>query len=256
MKKCTIQNQEKMDFAGNEALNSICTNLSFVGRNMRKFAITSCTENEGKSSMTMQIMINLARRGKKVVLVDSDLRKSVMMRHFDITMESEDIVGLAHYLAGYNTLDEVIYKCDIEGAYYMPTGRDVMNPLPLLDSEYFAAMLEELASRFDMVLVDTQPIGVVIDSAVVAKSCDGVVLVIEHAKRRKAEVVDAVRKIEQSGSPVLGCIINRVSVRTLSERSYYKNHYYYSNYGKGKGYGYGYGYGYSKDKENEEDEKK
>ena len=90
MRNCVIHHLETLDFSGNEALNSICTNLSFVGRDMKKFAITSCTQNEGKSSMSMQIMANLARRGKRVVLVDSDLRKSVMMAHFGITMDGSD----------------------------------------------------------------------------------------------------------------------------------------------------------------------
>ena len=243
MKNCVIQNLEDLDFSGTEALNSICTNMSFVGRDMKKFVITSCTENEGKSSMTMQIVANLARRGKTICLIDGDLRKSVMLRRFGIQMSTSEIVGLAHYLAGYNTIDEIIYQTDIPGASFIPTGRDVMNPLPLLDSDYFSQLLDELSRRFDMVIVDTPPIGMLIDSAVIAKSCDGVVLVVEYGKRRKGEIVDAVRKIEQSGSPVIGCIINRVAVRTLSERNYYKNHYYsYSHYGK-SGYGYGYGYG-------------
>ena len=134
MRNCVIHHLETLDFSGNEALNSICTNLSFVGRDMKKFAITSCTQNEGKSSMSMQIMANLARRGKRVVLVDSDLRKSVMMSHFGITIDGSEVIGLAHHLAGYNTIDDLIYQTDIPGAYYIPTGRDVMNPLPLLDS--------------------------------------------------------------------------------------------------------------------------
>ena len=226
MRNCVIHDLETLDFSGTEALNSICTNLSFVGRDMKKFVITSCTQDEGKSSMAMQIMANLAKRGKSVVLVDSDKRKSVMMRHFGITMDGDEVTGLAHHLAGYNSIDEIIYQTNIPGAYFVPIGRDVVNPLPLLDSKYFAQMLDELAMRFDMVLVDTPPIGLVIDAAVVAKSCDGAVLVVEFAKRRKGEVTDAVRKIQQSGSPVIGCIINRVSVKTLSERNYYKNHYY------------------------------
>ena len=237
MRNCVIHHLETLDFSGNEALNSICSNLSFVGRDMKKFAITSCTQNEGKSSMSMHIMANLANRGKRVVLVDSDLRKSVMMSHFGITIDGDEVIGLAHHLAGYNTLDEIIYRTDIPGAFYIPTGRDIMNPLPLLDTKYFSSMLDELAARFDLVLVDTPPIGVVIDAAVVAKACDGAVLVIEYAKRRKAEVADAVQKIEQSGCPVIGCIINRVSLKTFSERNYYKNHYYaYSKYGDTYGY--------------------
>ena len=66
MRNCEIQRIEKMDFQGEEALNSICTNLSFVGRNMKCFVVTSCTENEGKSSLVMHIMQNLAERKRRL----------------------------------------------------------------------------------------------------------------------------------------------------------------------------------------------
>lgn len=241
MKNCEIRDIEKMDFQGEEALNSICTNLSFVGRNKKRFVVTSCTENEGKSSLVMHIMQNLARRNKKVVVVDCDLRKSVLLSHFGIRLEGGEPTGLAQFLAGYCTLEEAVYNTDIKGGYLIPAGKEIANPMPLLDSPEFAQLMEYLSQAFDVVLLDAPPIGMVVDSAVVAKNCDGVVLVIEHAKRRRGEVLDAVKQIRQSGCPVVGCIINRVSVRTRSERSYYKNHYYsYSHYsGYGKGYGYG-----------------
>ena len=242
MRTCEIRARETMDFQGNEALNSICTNLSFVGRDMKRFVITSCTENEGKSSLVMHIMQNMAGRNKRVVVVDCDLRKSVLLSHFDIRTQGE-IVGLAHYLAGYNSLEDVVYATNIPGGYLIPAGKDIANPMQLLDSKEFVQLLDYLAQAFDMVLLDAPPVGMVVDSAVMAKHCDGAVLVIEHGKRRKAEVVDAVKQIRQSGCPVLGCIINRVSLRTRSERKYYKNHYYsYSHYSKGEDGGYGYGY--------------
>ena len=248
MKSCEIRKLEKMDFQGAEALNSICTNLSFVGRNMKRFLVTSCTENEGKSSLVMHIMQNLAQRNKRVVMVDCDLRKSVLLAHFDIHVEGE-ITGLAHYLAGYNTLEEVVYATNIPGAYLIPSGKDIANPMPLLDSEDFSKLLEYLTQAFDVVLLDAPPIGMVVDSAVIGRNCDGTVLVVEHGKRRKRELVEAVKQIRQSGCPVIGCIINRVSVRTRSERKYYKNHYYsYTHYAKGGANGgYGYGYGYKRD---------
>ena len=241
MKSCKIQRLEAMNFQGAEALNSICTNLSFVGRNMKRFLFTSCTENEGKSSLVMHIMQNLAQRNKRVVVVDCDLRKSVLLAHFDIYMEGE-ITGLAHYLAGYNSLEEVIYATDIPGAYLIPAGKDIANPMPLLDSEDFKQLMDYLAQNFDVVLVDAPPIGMVVDAAVIGKYCDGSVMVVAHGKRRKSELVDAVKQIRQSGCPVIGCIINRVSVRTRSERKYYKNHYYsYTHYAKDGDAGYGYG---------------
>ncbi len=241
MRTCEIQRLEKMDFQGEEALNSICTNLSFVGRNMKCFVVTSCTENEGKSSLVMHIMQNLAGRKKKVVVVDCDLRKSVILNHFSIRVPGGEITGLAQFLAGYSALEDVVYATNIPGAYLIPAGKDIANPMPLLDSPEFAQLLEYLKQAFDVVLLDAPPIGMVVDSAVVAKNSDGVVLVVEHAKRRKGEVLDAVKQIHQSGCPVVGCIINRVSMKTRSERNYYKNHYYsyshYSHYGEKYGYG-------------------
>ena len=250
MRNCEIQSLEKMDFQGEEALNSICTNLSFVGRNKKRFVVTSCTENEGKSSLVMHIMQNLAGRNKKVVVVDCDLRKSVLLSHFSIRLDGGTPTGLAQFLAGYCTLEEAVYATNIKGGYLIPAGKEIANPMPLLDSPEFAQLMDYLSQAFDVVLLDAPPIGMVVDGAVVAKNCDGVVLVIEHAKRRKGEVLDAVKQIRQSGCPVVGCIINRVSVRTRSERSYYKNHYYsYSHY---SGYGNGYGYGYGREKEQED----
>ena len=247
MRNCEIQSLAKMDFQGEEALNSICTNLSFVGRNKKRFVVTSCTENEGKSSLVMHIMQNLAGRNKKVVVVDCDLRKSVLLSHFSIRLEGGTPTGLAQFLAGYCTLEEAVYATNIKGGYLIPAGKEIANPMPLLDSPEFAQLMDYLSQAFDVVLLDAPPIGMVVDGAVVAKNCDGVVLVIEHAKRRKGEVLDAVKQIRQSGCPVVGCIINRVSVRTRSERSYYKNHYYsYSHY---SGYGNGYGYGREKEQE-------
>ncbi len=241
MRSCSIQRLEPMDFQGGEALNSICTNLSFVGRNKKSFVITSCTENEGKSSLVMHIMENLAKRKKKVVVVDCDLRKSVILSHFSNRIDGGEITGLTQYLAGYNTLEEVVYATNIPGAYLIPAGKDIANPMPLLDSEEFTQLIEYLKQAFDVVLLDAPPIGLVVDSAVAARSCDGVILVVEHAKRRRGEIQDAVKQIHQSGCPVIGCIINRVSVRTRSQRNYYKNHYYsyshYTNYGQGYGYG-------------------
>ena len=243
MKSCKIQRLEAMNFQGAEALNSICTNLSFVGRNMKRFLFTSCTENEGKSSLVMHIMQNLAQRNKRVVVVDCDLRKSVLLAHFDIHVEGE-ITGLAHYLAGYNTLEEVLYATNIPGAYLIPSGKDIANPMPLLDSEEFRKLMEDLAQTFDVVLLDAPPIGMVVDAAVIGKNSDGVIMVVAHGKRRKSELMDAVKQVRQSGCPVIGCIINRVSVRTRSERKYYKNHYYsYTHYAKDGDAGYGYGRG-------------
>ena len=236
MNQVLLREQDTLDYSGKEALNSIATNLTFVGRHMNKFIMTSCTASEGKSSLCMQLMLNLAQRGNSVVMVDADLRASFLMSKLKFDVEGT-VKGLVHYLAGYCELGEAIYQTNVEGAYIIPIGDTVANPLPLLDSPDFGQMMEELSQKFDYVIVDAPPVGVVIDAAVVAKNCDGAVFVVEYGKRSKREVVDAVQQLEQSGCPVLGCVINMVTVKSFAEKSYYKKYYsgHYSKYYNGYG---------------------
>lgn len=217
-----------MDYSGTEALNTICSNLTFSGRDLKKIVVTSCTAGEGKSFLTMHIVQNLARRGKSVVLVDADLRRSFLIKRYGLETEGE-WRGLAHFLAGYDDLEDILYATNFDNVYVVPTGRDVANPIQLLDSPHFADMLNALARRFDYVIVDAPPVGLVIDAAEIAKVCDGTVFVIEYNKTRRREIIDAQRQIAQAGCQVLGCIINKVTFDSLSAKKYY-NKSYYSHY--------------------------
>ena len=228
MKKARIHRLEKLEYAGAEALNTICSNLSFAGRNQKKIVFSSVSEHEGKSYMTMQIMRNLARRGKRVVLIDADLRMSATINRYGIEVEGE-YVGLAHYLAGYCGMEDVLYETNLYGAYMVLEGRDVLNPIPLLNSKEFAQLLDALAREFDVVLVDAPPVGLVIDAAEIARYCDGAVLVCEYNHTRRRELAAARRQIEQAGCPLMGCIINKVTFDSISSKKYY-NRSYYSHY--------------------------
>ena len=228
MKKASITNLTTMDYSGVEALNTICSNLIFSGRDLKKVVITSCTAGEGKSFLTMHIAQNLAQRGNRVILVDADLRRSLTIRRYGLETTGE-WHGLAHFLAGYDELDDVIYSTNYDNLYFIPTGRDVANPVQLLDSEHFSDMLDALADHFTYVIVDAPPVGLVIDAAEIAKACDGAVFVIEYNKTRRRDIIDAHKQITNSGCPVLGCIINKVTFDSLSAKKYY-NRSYYSHY--------------------------
>ncbi len=231
MKKVTIRQSMTLDYAGEEALNTICTNLAFSGRNLRKIVFTSNLQSEGKSWMAMHVLANLAQRGRKVVLVDADMRRSFLMQRYKMEADGE-IFGLAHYLTGQCELEDAIYETNLDGACLIPAGRDVTNPVSLVDTPFFKQMLDTLIEKFDMVIVDTPPIGMVIDAAEIAASCDGTVLVLDYNKTRIREIRECKRQVEQSGTPVLGCIINKVSFASLSAKKYY-NKSYYSHYRSG-----------------------
>lgn len=231
MKTATFGQIYKLDYSGAESLNTICSNLSFSGNKLKKIVVTSCSPGEGKSYMIVQIAQNLAQRGRRVVLVDADLRRSFLIKKHNIKTGGEWI-GLAHYLAGYNELEDVVYQTNLKGVYFLPVGRDVANPVPMLDSSDFSNLLNALSERFDLVLVDAPPIGLVIDAAEIAQFCDGCVFVVEYGKTRRRDLQEAKRQMNSAGCTILGCIINKVKLDTISAKKYY-NKTYYSHYNSG-----------------------
>ena len=118
MKQLKITKFPALDYAGNEAFNTLSTNLSFAGASVKKIMITSCHAAEGKSYLSMNLMRTLAQRGIKVALVDADLRRSMVNSDYGLKYEDgrSDGKGLSHFLAGMVGMDEVIYQTDIPNA--------------------------------------------------------------------------------------------------------------------------------------------
>ena len=234
MKQLKITKFPALDYAGNEAFNTLSTNLSFAGANVKKIMITSCHASEGKSYLSMNLMRTLAQRGIKVALVDADLRRSMVNSDYGLKFEDgrSDGKGLSHFLAGMVGMDEVIYQTDIPNAIMVPVSRDVPNPLALLTNHHFAELLDMLASMADYVIVDAPPVGVVIDAAEIAKACDGTLIAVNYNDVSRQELLDVKQQIEQTGCPILGTALNQVDYDNYMGRKYYKS---YSKYGK---YGY------------------
>ena len=234
MKNIEIRRFAPLSYAGQEAINTLCTNLSFSGEKMKRIMITSSHASEGKSFLTMNILRTMAKNGKSVVLVDADLRRSYITSQYALRFEDEDNkLGLAHLLAGMTTADDVIYSTNIEGAYLVPVGREVSNPLPLLNTEHFSALLSRLEAMFDYVLVDAPPVGTVIDAAEIAKSCDGILIVVSYNSVRRQELIDIKEQLEQTDCPIIGTVLNMVKYdHYLSRKYYYKSGYshYYDRY--------------------------
>lgn len=230
MKSITIKRFPALSYARAEAVNTLCVNLTFSGANVKKIMVTSCRASEGKSSLAMNIMRTMANMGRSVVLVDCDLRRSVVNNEFGIVSEEgRKPVGLAHYLAGRADENDIIYKTNIEGAYMVPVGRTLSNPLSLLNSERFTQLLDNLAEKADYVIVDAPPVGTVIDGAQIAKSVDGVLLVVRYNTIRRQELLETKMQIEQTGCPILGTVLTMVKYDNYASKKYYKS--YYSKYG-------------------------
>ena len=212
------------DFVSHEAMNTLCTNLSYCGADVRKVMITSRYAGEGKSYVSMNLMRTLARLGRRVVLVDTDLRASGIQSDYQLRYSTEKHYGLSDYLSGQCSVAEVLYQTSISGACIIPAGHEAPNPLQLLDTEKMKTLVEWLGSMFDVVLIDTPPVGVLVDAVAMAKFCDGVLLVVGYRKGNQNEIGDAVRNIHQTGCKMLGAVLNGVKFKSLSNK-----HYYYSS---------------------------
>ena len=255
MLRATIKGNLTLDYAGSEAMNTICSNLTFSGKNIKKIVITSCEPNDGKSFVAFQVAVNMARRGKKVLLMDADLRLSVMNAHYDIQLEGKG-TGLAHYLSGQSPFEETMYETNIPNVFFIPIGTDVQTPLSLIATPDFDRLVRTLGESFDMVIIDAPPVGLVIDAAEIAKSCDGSVLVMEYGKTHRRALMEAKQQMERTGTPILGCILNKVTMDRLSTKKYYSygGKYGYSKYGRYGRYGYSRGYYRRDDKEKKKKE--
>lgn len=250
MQKAVINGNLELDYAGSEAINTICSNLMFSGRNIRKVVITSCEPNDGKTFVAMQVVANMAKRGKRALLIDADMRLSVMNAHYDIQLSGSG-AGLAHLLSGQCTLEDAMYQTNLPNVYLIPIGTDVQAPLSLIATPEFDKLIRAVGETFDLVVIDAPPVGLVIDAAEIARSCDGSVLVLEYSKTHRRALQEAKQQMERTGTPILGCILNKVAMDRLSTKKYYSygGKYGYGKYGKyGKYSRYGY---YRKDKDNE-----
>ena len=226
MNKLELVRFRSLDYACKEAINTLCTNLTFVGNEKRVIMITSTTAHEGKSFLSVNIMRTLAQLGKKVVHVDADLRKSQIAGKYGLRVQEGSGYGTVHYLAGMCSLNDVVYETNIPGAYMIPVGREVTNSLALLSTPRLKHMLKELQERFDFVIVDAPPVGVIIDAAEIAKSCHGAIFAVKYNTISRRELAEAKAQIDRTGCEVLGAVLNEVDLEALSSKKYYNKSYY------------------------------
>ena len=223
------------DYRTKEAYKTLRTNVEFCGGNVKVIAITSCTPNEGKSSIAMEMTRAFAEAGNKTILLDADMRKSVLVGRYKTGAVRN---GLTHCLAGKADLQDVICETNIPNLYVAFSGPVSPNPSELLGGEQFASIIGELRESFDYIIIDTPPLGSVIDAAVTAKQCDGIVFVIENNAVSYRFAQNVKDQIDKAGARILGVVLNKVD---MSVKGYY-GHYgrYYGRY-YGKYYGKYYG---------------
>lgn len=207
-----------------EAFKSLRTNIQFCGADIKVIAITSCEPNEGKTLVSFNLAQALAESGKRVIYIEADLRKSSFLGKFRAVGE---VNGLSHYLSGQCKLDQIIYATNVKHLYATFAGPIPPNPAELLSRNHFGEQINALRDTFDYVIIDTPPLGRVIDCAVIAPNCDGIALVVSSGEAGLKYIKSVKKQIEKTGCPLLGVILNKVN---MSGRGYYGKYSY--NYGK------------------------
>jgi protein-tyrosine kinase len=231
MKSLQFQKFPELTYAVTESINTLCTNLTFTGSKYKKIMVTSVSEAEGKSFLSMEILRTMAELGKRIILVDADLRRSNIATKYDIRFNSNNNLGVTHYLAGKCQLDDILYATDYKRAYFVPVGYCVSNSLALLNSPKLQELLEQLAMQADYVLVDSPPVGMIVDASEIAKSCEGAIFAVSYNQVHRRDLFEARQQIERSGCTVLGAVLNDVPMNVYNKRKYI------GNYGR---YGYSY----------------
>lgn len=235
MQQVKLDQIGKLDYRTKEAYKTLRTNIEFCGEENQVIAITSCTPNEGKSSVSMNLAYTMAENKKNVILVDADLRKSVLAGRYHTGAIAH---GLTHCLVGKVKLQDAICETNVKNLYTMFSGPVPPNPSELLGSRNFSALIEALKHTFDYIIVDTPPLGSVIDSVIVAKECDGVIMVLESnaiSYRFAQRVKD---QMDKTGCKTLGVVLNKVDMSTKGYYGHYGRYYgkyygkYYGNYGE------------------------
>lgn len=208
MERTVLQLQGIDNFYTQEAYKTLRTNLMFCGRDVQIVAVTSYWENEGKTTVVLNLARSLTELGKRVLVIDADMRKSVMAgRH----TKAKNPAGLSEILTGMVRLSDGLYTTQYDNLHLIFSGKYPPNPVELLGGKYFPMLLEETRKVYDYVLIDTPPLGQVIDAAVLAPCCDGTLLVMESHSIRHKHAQSLIAQLNKSGSKILGVVRNNIS---------------------------------------------
>ncbi len=233
--KAVIEVIPELPYSIEEAMNRLRINVNFLGSDIRKIMVVSSEPNEGKSFIAMYLWRQMASAGEKSILVDVDLRKSVMVDTYRISREDgKELWGTTHYLSDNKALEDCILTTYLENGDLLPNVNNVVNPSMLLESSRFAGLLDILGQHYRYVFLDVPPMGLVSDAELIGNLCDGALLVVRAGMTSRSIIRNSIAQLERAGCPLLGVILNRAGAGGGKYGKYYgkygkyyKEEYYY-----------------------------
>ena len=210
-----------------EAIRTLRTNILFsdIDQKLKKIVITSSLPDEGKSSIAMQLSRSLAQNGSKVILLGCDLRNPSIGQY----IENDENYGITNVLMRRMELDNAIIADELEpNLSILLSGPIPPNPSELISSNAMKNLIKELEEKYDYVIIDTPPVGIITDAAILSTISDGVLLVVKSESTKKDIIKNAIENINRVNGKILGTVLTHVKTKG--------GHYggYYGNYAKDK----------------------
>lgn len=214
-----------------ESLRSMRTAIHFALMNASNnvIAISGPAPEIGKSFITTNLAAILAQGGKRVLVIDGDMRRGYLHKYFNADIKP----GLSELLNHQNSYEDVVQNSTVDNLYYITRGKSPVNPSELLSTDQFKAILEKASAHFDYVLIDTPPVLAVTDGIIIAQYAGVNLLIARHGKTQIKELEITVNRFEQANVKVNGVILNDVQKGTVGS------------------YGYNYAYAYKANKDQE-----
>jgi non-specific protein-tyrosine kinase len=201
-----------------EAFRFLRANLQFVDVDepVRLVVITSALPKEGRSLTTCNLAVALAEAGKRVIVIDADLRKPRVARYLGV----DGAAGLTSVLVGHAGLDDALQQWNATSLFVLPSGPIPPNPGELLGSQHMQKLLDDVRDRADIVLIDTPPLLPVADATVLARNCDGAVMIARHGRTQAHELRSGVERLRAADVRLLGSVLNMAPAKNELSYSY------------------------------------
>lgn len=206
-----------------EQFRTIRTNIKFSmpDDELKTIVVTSAIIKEGKSTVSANIAGVFAQEGKKVLIIDGDMRKPTV--HYTFTLQN--VMGLSNLLTRQCTIQEAIQETDIEGLSVITSGPIPPNPAELLASKQMGIVMGMLKEEFDLIIFDAPPVLSVTDAQILSNKCDATILIVNAGETQKNAIVKAKELLDLSKADIIGVIMNNINLKK-------KDYYYYQYYGQ------------------------
>ncbi|CAI6036612.1 CpsD/CapB family tyrosine-protein kinase [Cohnella sp. JJ-181] len=192
-----------------ETYHTLRANIEFLANKsaIEVLTVTSTDWGEGRTTTAVNLALAYSRSGKKVLLIDADLRRPAL--HAVLGQIRRN--GLSNYLANQQTLQDIVKESGYSNLHVITAGDQLPGPTELLSSGRLSELFEELRGRYDRVIVDASPLTAAADAQIVAAATDGVVMVVAYASTKRAELQKTAKTLSQNGTPLLGIVLNKAA---------------------------------------------